>query len=72
MAELIIPATRRDHKSTDWWSNFFYSCGDWHEVSRVLHRDWNARAEASPIVGEVGKIIFENERDITMFMLRWS
>ena len=72
MAQLIIPAINRPPGATDWWSNFFYSCGDWHEVRRVLDREWNAQVETSPIAGEIGKIIFENERDITMFMLRWS
>jgi hypothetical protein len=72
-AKLIIPYSYRyTSKQTDWWSNFFFACGDWREVDRTLIRDWNARVYTSPIAGEVGTIIFENEQDVTMFLLRWS
>lgn len=73
MAKLIIPySDRYTVKPTDWWSNFFFACGDWREVGRVLDENWNARVDTSPIAGEVGTIIFENEQDLTMFLLRWS
>ena len=72
MAEIVIPATHRYRDSTDWWSNFFFSCGDWHEVERVLDRDWRARVITSTKLGEIGTIVFENEQDATMFLLRWS
>lgn len=71
MTEIVIPATYHYH-DTDWWSNFFHSCGDWHEAERVLDREWNARVKASHNLGEVGTIVFENEQDATMFLLRWS
>ena len=69
MTELTIPNT---HRYSHWWLKFFYSCGDWHEVGRVLDEEWNAKVNASPIAGEVGTIVFENEQDLTMFLLRWS
>lgn len=72
MAELIIPYSHRYSDASDWWARFFYSCGDWREVDRVLAQDWNARVETSPVAGEVGTIIFENDQDVTMFLLRWS
>ena len=78
MTEIVIPAIYRYHDgtcsrdTTDWWSNFFHSCGDWHEAERVLDREWNARVKASRNLGEVGTIVFENEQDATMFLLRWS
>lgn len=71
MAELIIPTTNSG-RTTNWWSNFFWACGSWRETEHVLAHVWHARVESSPIAGEVGKIIFENERDITMFLLKWS
>ena len=67
-AKLEIPKS----KKTNWWSNFFFSCGDWREAERVLAQDWNAKVETSPVAGVVGTIIFKNERDVTMFLLRWS
>ena len=73
MAELIIPPSHRyTSRPIDWWSNFFFTCGDWREVDRVLAQEWHARVVTSPIAGEVGTIIFQNERDVTMFLLRWS
>ena len=75
MAELEIPTSNWAHVDAppSWWENFVYNgLRDWHEVVRVLDEDWNAEVRDSPIVGEIGKIIFENERDITMFLLRWS
>lgn len=72
MAELIIPDTYRYSNSPNWWSKFFYSCGDWRGVDRVLARDWNAQVNPSTKLGEVGTIVFENEQDLTMFLLRWS
>ena len=78
MTEIVIPATYRyhdgtgRHTTTDWWSNFFVSCGDWHEAKRVLDREWNAQVKASRNLGEIGTIVFENEQDATMFLLRWA
>lgn len=71
MFELEIPVNRNPYTPPSWWAKFFYSCGDWREVERVLTQDWNARINPSPKLGEVGTIVFENEQDATMFMLKW-
>jgi hypothetical protein len=74
VTELEIPTSNWAHVDAppSWWENFFYSCGDWQEVQRVLKEDWNAEAVPSSRLGEVGTIVFENEQDATMFMLRWT
>ena len=78
MVELAIPSTHQWHNGTgyretpNWWTNFFFSCGDWREAERVLDEEWGARVKASHDLGEVGTIVFKNEQDATMFLLKWS
>lgn len=55
-----------DHKTYSVWNNFTDALPYHQSVSQAL-KDWNARN-----VFNSEYIEFETEKDLTMFLLRWS
>lgn len=72
MMDLVIHRIGATKNTDNWWTNFFWSAGDWCEAERILDEEWNAYVEMSSNFSEVGTIKFKNEHDMVMFLLRWS
>lgn len=69
MVELHIP----DNPVPTYWTNYFYSYETWREVEEALFRDWRGQVVFHPrFPGLVEKIVFNNNSDATIFLLRWS
>jgi hypothetical protein len=71
----ILPITGDDYKPKTWWFNFLYQLPS-EKIIRDLSTEfakWNAELISTTGIPEVkDSLAFQNENDMTWFLLHWS